>query len=127
MSDPTDLANQLRAGARENDRHVRAPAAGPPTLHTAEEAALLLKVKKSWLERQAAARKIPFTMLGRSYRFSDRHLAEIVRINEVTPVPVTRDLAPPPRSRRNPAHPGAAATAIAPLRPRPRSGPRRVA
>jgi len=33
-------------------------------MHTAEEAARLLKVKRSWLERQAAARKIPFSMLA---------------------------------------------------------------
>jgi hypothetical protein len=30
-------------------------------MHTAEEAARLLKVKRSWLERQAATRKIPFS------------------------------------------------------------------
>jgi excisionase family DNA binding protein len=95
-------------------------------MHTAEEAARLLKVKRSWLERQAAARKIPFSMLGGSYRFSDRHLAEIVRINEVTPLPTVRK---PPRSART----GRRASldveptgTVAPLRPRPRNGPRRA-
>ena len=42
-------------------------------LYTATEAAKILKVKESWLERQAAARKIPFTMLGGAYRFTDGH------------------------------------------------------
>src|SRR5690349_4719800 len=48
-------------------------------LHTAEEAAAILRVKQSWLERQAADRKIPFTMLGGSYRFTSAHLEQIVR------------------------------------------------
>ena len=56
---------------------------GAPTLYTAEEAAEILRVKKSWLERQAAARKIPFTVLGGSYRFTSAHLAAIVKELEV--------------------------------------------
>jgi excisionase family DNA binding protein len=100
---------------------------GPPTVHTAEEAAEILKVKQSWLERQAAARKIPFTLLGGSYRFSDRHLAEIVQMNEVPPVPVARDAPPPPHPRRNAGTADPAVTAIASLRPRPQTGPRHVA
>jgi excisionase family DNA binding protein len=94
-------------------------------MHTAEEAARLLKVKQSWLERQAAARKIPFSMLGGSYRFSDRHLAEIVRMNEVAPLLTIRK---PPRSKRT-GHTAPRDTeptgTVAPLRPRPRNGPRR--
>jgi excisionase family DNA binding protein len=60
---------------------------GALTLYTAEEAAEILRVKKSWLERQAAARKIPFTMLGRSYRFTSAHLSAIVRMHEQAPTP----------------------------------------
>ena len=95
-------------------------------MHTTEEAARLLKVKRSWLERQAAARKIPFSMLGGSYRFSDRHLAEIIRLNEVTPVPAARDASGPARIRRSGRPIAEPASTIAPLRPRPRSGPRRA-
>ena len=58
---------------------------GALTLYTTEEAAEILRVKKSWLERQAAARKIPFTMLGRSYRFTSAHLSAIVRMHEQAP------------------------------------------
>ena len=54
-------------------------------VHTADEAAAILRVKPSWLERQAAARKIPFTMLGGAYRFTAEHLAEIIRLNEQVP------------------------------------------
>ena len=52
-------------------------------VHTLDEAAAILRVRKSWLERQAAARKIPFTMLGGAYRFTDAHLAEIVHMNDL--------------------------------------------
>ena len=51
-------------------------------IHTLDEAAAILRVKPSWLERQAAARKIPFTMLGGSYRFTADHLAAIVGLHE---------------------------------------------
>ena len=51
-------------------------------LYTKYEAAEILRVKVSWLERRAAARQIPFTMLGGAYRFTPEHLAEIVRLSE---------------------------------------------
>lgn len=99
--------------------------AGHPVMHTAEEAARLLKVKRSWLERQAAARKIPFSMLGGSYRFSDRHLAEIIRLNEVVPAQGARN-APRPARPTGSMRPGPELTAAVnqPLRARPRTGPR---
>jgi excisionase family DNA binding protein len=97
---------------------------GQLVMHTAEEAAKLLKVKRSWLERQAAARKIPFSMLGGSYRFSDEHLAEIVRIHEKVPLSSAPDAARPVRKPRR-AQPGGQPSAkVAPLRARPRNGPR---
>ncbi len=100
---------------------------GAPKLYTADEAAGILRVKKSWLERQAAARKIPFTVLGGSYRFTTAHLAEIVRMHEQLPSrPIEdRDRATRPRS---PAMPSRART-VHPtsLRPRPRGGPPRAA
>jgi excisionase family DNA binding protein len=102
------------------------PSQGALILYTAEEAAQILRVKKSWLERQAAARKIPFTMLGRSYRFTAAHLATIVRMHEEAPAPSARTGDRETRSRRGSAGPRAGWTA-APLRPRPRNGPRRAA
>jgi excisionase family DNA binding protein len=98
-----------------------------PILYTTEEAAEILRVKKSWLKRQAAARKIPFTMLGRSYRFTSVHLAAIVRMHEEIPVP-----SPWPRDRgtryqRRAVEPRGTVGGSAPLRPRPRKGPHRAA
>ena len=99
----------------------------PPRLFTVEEAAEILRVKKSWLERQAAARKIPFTMLGRSYRFTSAHLDAIVKMHERAPASPTLAGDRDTRSRRRSAEPRAANRGSAPLRPRPRTGPRRAA
>jgi hypothetical protein len=71
---------------------------GVPVVHTTAEAAVILRVKESWLERQAQLRKIPFTMLSGSYRFTDEHLNEIVRLNEKLPLADSK--APGGRSRK---------------------------
>lgn len=103
---------------------ARPTAAGAaPVMLTAEEAARVLKVKQSWLERQAAARKVPFSMLGGSYRFSARHLAEIVRMNEVEPS-LSAEQGPPANSKPKARRAADIATGLELLRPRPRPGPR---
>ena len=90
-----------------------------PMAYTVAEAAEILRVKESWLERQAAARKIPFTMLGGAYHFTMDHLAAIVQLHETIPSasgsgPIRR-----PRTWRA-SDPGQAeAGGIAPLRARP--------
>jgi len=100
---------------------------GALTLYTTEEAAEILRVKKSWLERQAAARKIPFTMLGRSYRFTSAHLSAIVRMHEQAPAPSGWTGDSDTRSRRLSTDPRVTDHRSPPLRPRPRNGPRRAA
>jgi len=97
------------------------------TLYTAEEAAVILRVKKSWLERQAAARKIPFTMLGGGYRFTSAHLSAIVRMHEQAPAPSGWNDGSDARSRRLSVEPRVADRGSPPLRPRPRNGPRKAA
>jgi excisionase family DNA binding protein len=47
-------------------------------LYTPGEAAQRLRVRESWLRRQAAARQVPCTFLGRHLRFSPTDLATIV-------------------------------------------------
>src|SRR5437763_1110422 len=109
-----------------NDGEVpgNVPAARFQLLYTADEAAVLLRVKPRWLKRQAAARKVPFTMLAGSYRFSARHLEEIMRLYENLPESVESQ-----ESSRRRVYRHRAAKAndhdIAPLRPRP--GRRRIA
>jgi excisionase family DNA binding protein len=99
---------------------------GLPAVYTLDEAAALLRVKKSWLERQAAARRIPFTMLGGAYHFTTHHLTAIVRLHEIEPrrrdEPVSR---PGPARRRQQTTPPT--PSAMPLRPRPRTGPRHAA
>jgi len=99
----------------------------PPTLYTAEEVAEILLVKESWLERRVAARKIPFTMLGRSYRFTSAHLDAIVKMHEESPASPTWAGDRHTRSPRRNTEPRATSGGSAPLRPRPRTGPRRAA
>jgi len=99
-----------------------------PNVYTLSEAAQLLRVRESWLERQAAARRIPFTMLAGSYRFTGDHLIQIVRMHEIKPVaedtpPVPADSRRPRTARGN----SVLASGVTPLRPRPRPGPRRSA
>lgn len=96
---------------------------GVLSVHTLDEAASILRVKPSWLERQAAARKIPFTMLGGSYRFTAAHLAAIVRMHENAPsTQPERQTARTPRALRAAGNP-----MTGPLRARPRPGPRHAA
>ena len=102
----------------------------PPRLvdlpvYTLCEAADLLRVKQSWLERRAAARAIPFTMLGGSYRFTAAHLAAIVQMHENMPTAAPDDSVVVPRPRR-PVRAETSLT-VTPLRARPRPGPRQAA
>jgi hypothetical protein len=91
-------------------------------LYTKDEAAAILRVKVSWLERRAAARRIPFSLLGGAYRFTPEHLAEIVRLSEPDGLAVA---AAPPRVERRGRRPRAAnrqpADGFVPLRARPRT------
>ena len=59
-------------------------------LHTATEAASILRVRESWLKTKAAARMIPCTFVGKHLRFSDEDLAEIVKTGARQPVTAER-------------------------------------
>jgi hypothetical protein len=63
-------------------------------LHTAAEAAAILKVRESWLKTKASARLIPCTFVGKHLRFSDSDIADIMRMG----------YRPPVTSRRRAAH-----------------------
>jgi len=55
-------------------------------LHTAAEAAGMLKVRESWLKTKAAARLIPCTFVGKHLRFSDDDIARIMQAGARQPV-----------------------------------------
>lgn len=114
MSDST-----YGAAVGEKKAMPRLEEAGIPVLYTVPEAAAILRVKESWLERQAAARKIPFTMPGGAYHFTAGHLAEIVRIYEHVPAAAAGEPAPAATSRRKPrTRNDVPADGMARLRPR---------
>jgi hypothetical protein len=64
-------------------------------LHTAAEAASMLKVRESWLKTKAAAWLIPCTFVGKHLRFSDADIDEIMKAGAREPV-ISRQ----PRSHR---------------------------
>jgi hypothetical protein len=66
---------------------VSAP--GAPLLYTAEQAAVLLQVRPSWLRRRAAARAVPCRFLGKHLRFSRTDL-ETIAANSATTIPHSR-------------------------------------
>jgi Helix-turn-helix domain len=55
-------------------------------LHTAAEAAKILKIRESWLKTKASARLIPCTFVGKHLRFSDDDIAEIMRVGARQPI-----------------------------------------
>jgi len=95
-----------------------------PNVYTVPEAARLLRVRESWLEREAAARRIPFTMLAGSYRFTSDHLIQIVRMHEIKPAETAPLVPAAVRKRRTAQGKGPLPAGVTQLRPRPRPGPR---
>lgn len=85
-------------------------------LFTVDEAAAILRCKPSWLRERARCRKVPFTMLGGAYRFTGRHLGDIIRQFEITPGAEQRPASAPRRRTRETT---ASVPAVTPLRARP--------
>ncbi|MFD5233172.1 helix-turn-helix domain-containing protein [Streptomyces qaidamensis] len=56
-----------------------------PRLYVPEEVAAVLGCSAWWVKDRARRRLIPFTRVGRAYRFTGEHLAEIIRMNEARP------------------------------------------
>ncbi|WP_431987806.1 helix-turn-helix domain-containing protein [Streptomyces parvulus] len=61
------------------------PDSALPRLYLPEEVAEVLGCSAWWVKDRARRRLIPFTRVGRAYRFSGEHLAEIVRMHEERP------------------------------------------
>ncbi|WP_411076288.1 helix-turn-helix domain-containing protein [Streptomyces sp. cmx-4-7] len=57
----------------------------PPRLYLPEEVAAVLGCSAWWVKDRARRRLIPYTRVGRSYRFTGKHLAEIIRMHEARP------------------------------------------
>ncbi|MFH0243134.1 helix-turn-helix domain-containing protein [Streptomyces sp. HK10] len=56
-----------------------------PRLYRPEEIAEALGCSAWWVKDRARRSLIPYTRVGRAYRFTAGHLAEIIRLHEETP------------------------------------------
>lgn len=59
--------------------------AARPILYRPAEVAEMLGCSEWWVKEQARNRRIPFSWIGGSYRFTDEHVAEIFRLFEERP------------------------------------------
>ncbi|MFD7298593.1 helix-turn-helix domain-containing protein [Streptomyces sp. NPDC059897] len=96
----------------------------PRRLHRPEEIADVLGCSAWWVKDRARRRLIPFTRVGRAYRFTSDHLAEIIRMHEARPAaPRQVTAAAPDPAPNRPASPRPETAPTARLRARP---PRRA-
>lgn len=77
---------------------------GLKSLYRPAEVAKVLRCSEWWVKEQARNGRIPFSWIGGSYRFTDGHVAEIIRLFERRPAnsePVTdRSTEPKPQPKR---------------------------
>ncbi|MGQ7750316.1 helix-turn-helix domain-containing protein [Streptomyces sp. WC2508] len=97
----------------------------PARLYRPEEVAAALGCSAWWVKDRARRRQIPFARVGRAYRFTAAHLAEIIRLHEERPTVAARPPAPgaPPAApaRRSGAPESAAPSSRLRARPPRRS------
>ncbi|GIG58872.1 hypothetical protein Lfu02_32440 [Longispora fulva] len=83
----------------------RGPAVtGLPALYRPAQVAVILDCSEWWVKEQARKKRIPFAWIGGSYRFTEQHITEIIRLFEVEAT--NRDRTPTvvaaiPRQRRS--------------------------
>lgn len=70
-----------------------AEASALPRLYGPSEIATAIGCSEWWVKEQARRRRIPYTRLGGSYRFTADHLDEIIRLFEERPERTTRQRA----------------------------------
>ncbi|WP_326549914.1 helix-turn-helix domain-containing protein [Micromonospora sp. NBC_01813] len=93
----------------------------PGPLHRPAEVARILRCSEWWVKEQARKGRIPFSWIGGSYRFTDEHITEIVRLCERRPASVTpsrRETPAPPPSQSGRPESGAPARQLKARRPR---------
>lgn len=77
----TVRSNEHAPDAADMPGSARTDAVDVPLLYTAEQAALLLQVRPSWLRRKAAARAVPCRFVGKHLRFSRADIEAIAEGN----------------------------------------------
>ena len=75
----------------------------PGPLHRPAEVARILRCSEWWVKEQARKGRIPFSWIGGSYRFTNEHIVEMVRLFERRPVSAAapRRETPAPRPGRS--------------------------
>ncbi|MET9975263.1 helix-turn-helix domain-containing protein [Streptomyces microflavus] len=66
----------------------------PARLYRPDEVAAVLGCSAWWVKDRARRRQIPFARVGRAYRFTAAHLAEIIRLHEERPTIAARPPSP---------------------------------
>ncbi|MET9655604.1 helix-turn-helix domain-containing protein [Streptomyces sp. NPDC006510] len=66
----------------------------PTRLYRPDEVAAVLGCSAWWVKDRARRRQIPFARVGRAYRFTAAHLAEIIRLHEERPIVAARPPSP---------------------------------
>ncbi|MBM7052354.1 helix-turn-helix domain-containing protein [Streptomyces durocortorensis] len=66
----------------------------PARLYRPDEVAAVLGCSAWWVKDRARRRQIPFARVGRAYRFTAAHLAEIIRLHEERPTVAARPPSP---------------------------------
>lgn len=84
----------------------------PPRLYHPEDVAAVLGCSAWWVKDRARRQLIPYTRVGRAYRFTDEHLAEIIRMNEARPAVPQQ---PPSTAPATPSRPRSSASATVPV------------
>ncbi|MFG2349671.1 helix-turn-helix domain-containing protein [Streptomyces phaeochromogenes] len=74
-----------------------------PRLHRPEEIAEALGCSAWWVKDRARRGLIPHTRVGRAYRFTAEHFAEIIRLHEVRPARSVGDAVDGPAAPTPPA------------------------
>ena len=106
------------------------PPGHPGPLHRPVEVAKILRCSEWWVKEQARKGRIPFSWIGGSYRFTNEHIAEMVRLFErrpATAAPPRRDTPTPRRSRSRSAEPAIQLKARRPRRARNATEPPSIA
>ncbi|MEV0870723.1 helix-turn-helix domain-containing protein [[Kitasatospora] papulosa] len=85
----------------------------PARLYRPDEVAAVLGCSAWWVKDRARRRQIPFARVGRAYRFTAAHLAEIIRLHEERPTAAAR----PPSPDAPPAAPARRSSALEPGAP----------
>ncbi|MDF9814148.1 helix-turn-helix domain-containing protein [Streptomyces sp. SPB162] len=85
-------------------------------LYRPDEVAAVLGCSAWWVKDRARRRQIPFARVGRAYRFTAGHLAEIIRLHEERPTTAAR----PPAVGAPPAVAARRSGAPEPAAPSPR-------